>query len=191
MKTSSSKGAPVPGRHSNLLRRGWALVVDGLAALATFLIGILMLIICADIVFRNGLGSSLPLVSEIGALLVVLIVALQLASAIRADRLAQVEIVMGELSHRAPRLAEILKAIFALTGAAMVGIVAWASVGIVVKDFTSREFIGTPGLGTLPTWPFRTLIMIGMAVAAIEFATVAFAHFRNAVTGERATHEPG
>lgn len=191
MSASLDKGVPGSGRHLSPLRRGWAFVVDGLAALATFFIGILMLIICADIVFRNGFGSSLPLVSEIGALLVVMIVALQLASAIRADRLARVEIVLGVLSLKAPRLGEFLKAIFAVAGAAMLGMVAWASIRILEKDFTSGEFIGTPGLGTLPTWPFRTLVMIGMAVAAIEFAAVGLAHFRNALTGEGATHEPG
>jgi len=188
---SPENGVPVPGRRRNPLQRGWALVVDGLAALATFLIGILMFIICADIVFRNGFGSSLPLVSEIGGLLVVLIVALQLASAIRAGRLAQVEIVIGALSHRVPRVAEFMNALFALAGAAMVGMIAWASVGILGKDFASNEFIGTPGLGTLPTWPFRALIMVGMAVAAMEFLTVALAHFRNAFDGEQISHEPG
>jgi TRAP-type C4-dicarboxylate transport system permease small subunit len=164
-------------------------VVDGLAALATFLIGVLMLIICSDIVFRNGFGASLPLVSELGGLLVVLIVALQLASAIRADRLAQVEIVIGALALGTPRLAFILKALFALTGAFMVGMIAWASAGILEKDLASNEFIGTPGLGTLPTWPFRALFMIGMAVAAAEFVVVALAHFRNAFTGGR-PYEP-
>ncbi|WP_235911538.1 TRAP transporter small permease subunit [Mesorhizobium xinjiangense] len=179
-----------PGRHHNPLQRGWAFVVDGLAALATVFIGILMVIICADIVFRNGFGSSLPLVSEIGALLVVLIVALQLASAIRADRLAHVEMVIEALSLRAPRLADILKALFALVGSAMVGIAAWASVGILENDYASGEFIGTRGLGTLPTWPFRTLIMVGMAVAAVEFAAVAVTHLRNAVKGKKAAHDP-
>jgi hypothetical protein len=38
------------------------------------LIGVLMVIICADIVGRNLFGSSLPLVSELGALLLVMIV---------------------------------------------------------------------------------------------------------------------
>jgi TRAP-type C4-dicarboxylate transport system permease small subunit len=165
-------------------------VVDGLAALATFLIGVLMLIICSDIVFRNGFGSSLPLVSEIGGLLVVLIVALQLASAVRADRLARVEIIIRALALSAPRLAFVLKALFALAGAFMVGMIAWASVGILEKDLASNEFIGTRGLGTMPTWPFRTLIMIGMAVAAIEFVAVAFAHFKSALAGEEAPHEP-
>ena len=75
-------------------------------------------------------------------------------------------------------------------GAFMVGMIAWASAGILEKDLASNEFIGTRGLGTLPTWPFRTLIMIGMAVAAIEFVAVAFSHFKSALAGEETPHEP-
>nr|WP_272210295.1 TRAP transporter small permease subunit [Marinicella sp. W31]MDC2876163.1 TRAP transporter small permease subunit [Marinicella sp. W31] len=56
------------------------------------LILVLMLVISADIFMRNLLGASLPLVSELGALLLVMIVSLQLATTIRADRLARTEI---------------------------------------------------------------------------------------------------
>lgn len=191
MKAPSSHiSVAAAGARQDWLRRCWAFIVDGLAALATCLIGILMVIICADIVFRNAFGASLPLVSELGALLVVLIVALQLASAVRADRLPQVEVVMLVLSRRAPRAAAALKAAFALTGAAMMGMIAWATAGILAKDVASGDFIGTPGLGTLPTWPFRTLIMIGMAVAAIEFATAAVRQLLTAAGRDHA-HEPG
>ena len=61
------------------------MAVEGLAALGTILIGFLMLIICADIVARNLMGSSLPLITELGALTLVMIVYLQLAATVRAD----------------------------------------------------------------------------------------------------------
>ncbi len=149
--------------------RLWHGVVESLAALGTALIVGLMLIICADIVARNLLGASLPLVSELGALLLVMIVALQLAAAVRADRLARTEIFFRPFTRKHPRAGGVLAALFNLAGAAMVGGMAWATVGTLVKDWGSDEFIGTPGLGTLPTWPFRALILLGLAVAAIEF----------------------
>ncbi len=69
----------------------------------------------------------------------------------------------------------------------MVGGMAWATVGTLIKDWESDEFIGTPGLGTLPTWPFRAFILIGLAVAAIEFVVRAAQAVKTA-----ATHaEPG
>jgi TRAP-type mannitol/chloroaromatic compound transport system permease small subunit len=161
----ANSGAPSEGR----LMRLWRIVVEGIAALGTLLIVGLMLIICADIVARNVFGGSLPLVSELGALLVVLIVALQLAATVRADRLARTYAFIAPLSERRPRAAAILGALYDLVGAAVVGGMAWATIRVVETDWSSGEFIGTPGLGTLPTWPFRALILLGLTVAALEF----------------------
>lgn len=168
---------------TGVLRRLWTLAVDGLAAMGTLMIGILMLIICADIVARNILGGSLPLVSELGALLLVMIVALQLATTIRAGRLARTELVTIPLEERAPHVAALLQATFSICGAALLGTIAWASVRVLTKDYESGEFIGTPGLGTLPTWPFRALILTGFAVAALECAFAAVRNLR-IVVGE-------
>jgi TRAP-type mannitol/chloroaromatic compound transport system permease small subunit len=164
-------------------------VVEGLAALGTVLIGGLMLIICADIVARNLFGSSLPLVSELGALLLVMIVALQLASTVRADRLARTEIFFEPFAARYPRAGSLFRAVFNLLGAAMVGGMAWATIGTLQRDWVSSEFIGIPGLGTLPTWPFRALILIGLTVAAIEFL-VRIVALWNTHGAERRAHEP-
>ncbi len=176
MTGPTSAGAPETGRPPRL----WGVVVDGIAALGTLLIVGLMLIICADIVARNAFGGSLPLVSELGALLVVMIVALQLAATVRADRLARTMAFLGPLEERRPRAAALLRAVFDLTGAAVVGGMAWATVSVLTKDWASREFIGTPGLGTMPTWPFRALILLGLAIAAVEFLRRAVAALRSA-----------
>ncbi|MEZ5666016.1 MAG: TRAP transporter small permease [Alphaproteobacteria bacterium] len=177
--------APAPAHTRSLPARLWLGVVEGFAALGTVLIGGLMVIICADIVARNVLGGSLPLVSELGALLLVMIVALQLGAAVRADRLARTEIFMVPFARRHPRGGALLSALFCLVGGAAVGCMAWATVGTLVKDWNSDEFIGTPGLGTLPTWPFRAFILVGLAVAAIEFVV------RAACVLRRAGAEPG
>lgn len=157
------------GRSLDRLARGWGLVVEGLAIIGTVMIAILMVIICADIVFRNLLGASLPLVSELGALVLVMIVYLQLATTVRADRLARTEIFLPPLRRRFPRLGGAVSALFDLTGAAMLGLIAWSTLAILNKDLGSGEFIGVPGIATLPVWPFRTLILVGVTVATIEF----------------------
>lgn len=177
-------GGPRPGRGRRQWPAvAWALLVDGLAALGTLLIGVLMLIICADILARNLLGSSLPLVSELGALTLVMIVYLQLAATVRADRLPRTEILLAWLQAARPRAAALLVAVFDLAGAVLVGLIAWATVHIVAKDLVSHEFIGVPGIATLPTWPFRVLILVGVGVAAIEFLLRAIAAFR--ASGDR------
>ena len=151
------------------MERLWHKVVEAFAAIGTLLIGVLMFIICADIVARNTMGASLPLVSEGGALLLVALVALQLGATVRAGRLARTEVFIVPFSVSFPRAGAFLSALFNLIGAVVVGLIAWSTVRIVEGDIAAREFIGVPGIATLPTWPFRVLILLGFAVAAIEF----------------------
>lgn len=160
------------------LERAWRGVVEAFAALGTVMIGVLMVIICADIVARNAMGASLPLVSEAGALLVVALVALQLAATVRARRLARTEVFILPFSEYSPRGGAILNALFDLVGAVILGLIAWASIRVLEKDLDASEFIGVTGIATLPTWPFRVLILAGFAVAAVEFAVRVLAGLR-------------
>ena len=171
--------------HWGALARLWSGVVDGFAAVGTLMIGVLMVIICADIVARNALGASLPLVSEAGALLVVTLVALQLAATIRARRLARAEFLLHALDERLPRAAAALRAGFNALGAVILGVIAVATLRVLGKDWQSAEFIGVPGIATLPTWPFRLLILMGFAVSTVQFALAALAAIRRAATKAR------
>jgi TRAP-type mannitol/chloroaromatic compound transport system permease small subunit len=177
------------GYRTGPLGRMWRTAVDGLAALGTILIGVLMLIICADIVARNLMGSSLPLISELGALTLVMIVYLQLAATVRADRLARTEIFFVPFREKWPRAGAVLSAIFDLVAAWLIGLVAWSTLRIFEKDWEAGEFIGVPGIATLETWPFRVLILIGVTVAAVEFLVRAVSALRAAARG--GTRESG
>lgn len=168
-QSQKTAGARNDGHWTGYLALLWQLTVDGLAALGTILIGVLMLIICADIVARNLMGSSLPLITELGALTLVMIVYLQLAATVRANRLARTEIFFEAFRQSRPRAGAVLSAIFDLAGGLLVGLIAWSTVTILEKDLASSEFIGVPGIATMPTWPFRALILIGVTVAAVEF----------------------
>lgn len=166
----------------------WKWIVEGLAVLGTLLIGVLMVIICADIVFRNLFGSSLPLVSELGALLLVMIVYLQLAATIRADRLARTEIFLPVMQSKFPKIGNWIAALFDLVGAALIGLIAWSTINILEKDVAAGEFIGVTGIATMPTWPFRALILLGCTVAAIEFLVRAVENLQ-APKNDLGTHE--
>ncbi len=170
-------------RRLPILRRSWGFLVDALAATGTLLIGVLMLVICADAVARNTMGASLPLVSELGALMLVMIVYLQLATTVRADRLARTEIFFTGFRESFPRAGAVLSAIFDAVGAAAVGGIAWSTIRILEKDWKSGEYIGVTGIATLPTWPFRVLILLGVTVAAIEFLMHVAAALRFAASG--------
>lgn len=152
-----------------MIMRLWTLVPDAMAAAGTGMIGVLMVIICADVVARNLMGASLPMVSELGALALVMIVYLQLATTIRHDRLARTDLFLTGFSARHPRSGAFLTALFDLTGAAALGVIAWATLSIVGRDVSSGEYIGVTGVMTLPTWPFRVVIVIGMLVSTVQF----------------------
>ena len=173
-----------PQRSGAAAGRAWRWLVEGFAALGTVLIGVLMIIICADIVARNLMGASLPLVSELGALLLVMIVSLQLATTIRADRLARTDLFLVGLKRSRPKFAALLSALFNLVGATIIGLVAYASIRILGKDWASGDYIGIIGIATLPTWPFRMFILAGMTVAALEFVVRMISDLRRFATQE-------
>jgi TRAP-type C4-dicarboxylate transport system permease small subunit len=171
---AQAQPVPQPGRATHLWNRG----VDGLAAFGTVMIVILMAIIVADVLYRNIGGASLPLVAELGALTVVLIVFLQLGTAVRNDRLASTDFLVEALAARKPLAAKVLKAIWDLAGAAVCAGIAWASWSIFQQDMDHREFIGVTGVATMPTSPFRLLIFVGALVAAVQFLLMARSRFR-------------
>src|SRR5690606_11801381 len=120
-----------------------------------------------------------------GAMIVVLIVALQLPSAVAVNRLARVELVLDLLARKRPKLVSLVNAVFALVGMAALAAVAWSSFGIFQSNLKSHDFIRTPGLGTLSTWPSRALITVGFAVSALEFLFKAIGHTRPLLWSER------
>lgn len=182
MSHENTPASPTGEATESGLEKVWHRLVETFAALGTVLIGVLMLIICADIVARNAMGASLPLVSEGGALLVVTLVALQLAATVRAGRMARTEVFIVPFTDRFPKAGAVLEGVYDLTGAVVLGIIAWASIRVIEKDIAAAEFIGVPGLATLPTWPFRVLILAGFAVAAVEFAVRILAALRRGGT---------
>ncbi len=160
--------------------RLWNSCVDGLAALGTIMIVFLMAIIVADVVVRNLIGASLPLIAELGALTVVLIVFLQLGTAVRNDRLASTEFFLAAVSERRPGAAAVIRAIWDLAGAVLCAGIAWSSWDIFRRDVEHSEFIGVIGVLTMPTSPFRALIFIGAAIAAVQFLLMATIRLRRA-----------
>jgi TRAP-type C4-dicarboxylate transport system permease small subunit len=151
---------------------------DGLAAVSTLLIAVLMLIICADAVARNVMGASLPLVSELGAALLVAIVYLALATTIRANRLARTDMVLGALALARPRAAAVLSAFYDLVGALMLALIGWAGLLTLAKDFDGGKYIGIQGVVTFPVWPFGLAFVLGLAIAVAQFLYQAWQSLR-------------
>ncbi|WP_244742836.1 MULTISPECIES: TRAP transporter small permease subunit [unclassified Mesorhizobium] len=180
-RTGAATNGP-PGRRNPMPL--WNRWVDGLAALGTIMIVFLMAIIVADVIARNIMGASLPLIAELGALTVVLIVFLQLGTAVRNDRLASTEFFMTAMSERWPGIAAGIRATWDLAGAVLCAGIAWSSWGIFRRDVEHSEFIGVIGVLTMPTSPFRALIFLGAAVASAQFLLMAATRLRRAAKQE-------
>lgn len=177
-------GASGEWRRLSTLHLIWLRAVDGLAAMGTIMIVLLMGMICADVFARNITGGSLPLVSELGALTLVMIVYLQLGTTIRNNRLARTDFFLAVLEERSPRAAAFVSGIWELFGIAVCAGIAWSTWGILLKDIEHREFIGVTAIVTMQTWPFRALILVGAAVAAIQFIILAIRSFMKAAGAE-------
>ncbi len=156
-------------RQPGPVMRAWARLGDGLAAISTLLIAVLMLLICTDAFARNIFGGSLPLVSELGASLLVAIVYLALATTIRHNRLARTDVFMAWLAADYPRLAALLSAVYDLIGAALLALIGWAGFLTLARDFAGGKYIGIQGVLTFPIWPFGAAFVLGLAVACVQF----------------------
>lgn len=168
------------GRRETFLARLWTRGVDGLAVVGTLMIVLLMIMICADVVARNLLGGSLPLISELGALTLVMIVYLQLGAAVRNDRMARTDMFLTGVARTRPRAGAVLSGLWDLAGAAVCVGIAWSTLGIFQRDHAHGDFIGVTGVLTLPTWPFRMLILVGITAAMAQFLVSAAGAFRRA-----------
>jgi TRAP-type C4-dicarboxylate transport system permease small subunit len=166
--STASHGKSPAGGGGNAILRAWGLMVDTMSALGSVLIVVLMVIICSDVVARNLFGASLPVVAEVSALTLVMIVYLQLGAAVRHNRLARADLLLSALEQRSPRGAAALNALFQLVGALMLGLLAWSTIGILEADLARGRYVGVTGVLTVPTWPFRAVILFGISVAALE-----------------------
>ena len=146
-------------------------------ALGTIWIMALMLLINADIIGRAAFNRPLTGVAEIIAMSIVGIVFLQLSHTLRSGALTRSDILLGLLARHAPRLRLVLLALFHLTGAGLLALVAWKLWPALVTAFENpaRHFIGNPGHFTLPRWPLLALMTLGIAATALQFAAQSLA----------------
>ncbi len=143
------------------------LVLDALAAVGTVWTFGLMVLICADVIGRSFLSMPITGVAEIAAHSVVGIVFLQLGATIYARRMTRADFLIEAILNSRPALGRAIEAAFLLLGAACMVFIAWAAWPGTINAYNAREFFGVQGLFTVPTWPFRALIIVGGAAGAV------------------------
>ncbi len=140
-----------------------------LAAVGTAWIFVLMLLVVADVVGRNFLDAPITGVAEFAARSVASIVFLQLAAAICAGRMTRSDFLLRLIGRRSPSALKAIEVLNVVVGALLflaLAAIAW-------PEFTSAlqaaEYFGVQGVYTVPTWPFRLLIVVGSVLAALAY----------------------
>lgn len=148
------------------------LLLDGLAAIGTIWTFGLMCLICADVIGRSFLNAPITGVAEIAAHSVVGIVFLQIGATIYSRRMTRADFLIDRILRAAPALGRTIEMLFMLLGAAVMAFIAQAAWGPMWNSMSLREFFGVQGLFTVPTWPFRALIVLGGAAGALAYLTL-------------------
>lgn len=126
----------------------------------------LVFIICADITGRSLFDHPLQAVPEIVSLSLTACVFLQLAFAVRGDRLTRAEIILARVRLRWPSVGGASTLLSAIAGATVFGVIfagAWPDFR---RALSTSEFVGVEGIYTLPVSPIKFLVVAGAFVAA-------------------------
>ncbi len=158
------------------------MILDGLAAIGTIWTFGLMLLICADVIGRSFLNAPITGVAEIAAHSVVGIVFLQIGSTIYHRRMTRADFLIERILKHAPFAGRMIEALFYLLGAAVMWFVAQAAWPGMWNSVQLREFFGVQGLFTVPTWPFRALIVLGGAAGCVAYLALFLHEVRRLVS---------
>jgi TRAP-type C4-dicarboxylate transport system permease small subunit len=166
---------PAPPTAPSLFGR----LIDALNAAGSVLIGAVMLLMCADVLLRDLLNRPIDGVAELVATSIVVIVFLQLPATLRHGRMARADLFLDPFLARHPRGGRWLRALFALAGVFACAVIAYAGTQPLLRAWRDDEFLGVQGLFTFPTWPMRAVVVLGAALAAVQYLLLAVQDVRD------------
>lgn len=163
--------APVIGHGRMFL---W--LANALSAVGAVWIVALMLLIVLDVLGRSFFNSPITGVAEVSARSVVAIVFLQIAAAILAGRMTRADFFVRFVRSRAPIVLSAIEVAFALVGASVFVLIVWSVWPDTVEAWRTSEYFGVRGVFTIPTLPFRVIIVLGGCFAILAYLLLALEH---------------
>jgi TRAP-type C4-dicarboxylate transport system permease small subunit len=161
-------------------RSAFAHIVDGLNAFGSLIIAAVMLLICADVVLRNVANRPVDGVAELVATSIVIIVFLQLPATLRHGRMARADLFIDPLIKRRPKAGKRLQALFSMIGVFACAVIVYSTLPLLQRAWTDSEYLGIEGVFTFPTWPMRSVVVLGAAVACLQYLLLAWQDWREA-----------
>ncbi len=162
-------------------RSAFGMLVDGLNAVGSVVIGAVMVLMCADVLLRNLANRPIDGVAELVAASIIVIVFLQLPSTLRHGRMSRADLFIDPFVMRRPRAGRLLRGTYALVGSFACGVIAYASWPAFVRSWANSEFLGIEGVFTFPTWPMRGVVILGATLAAVQYLLLAAQDARDAI----------
>jgi TRAP-type C4-dicarboxylate transport system permease small subunit len=159
------ESAPPPSAPDSWFGR----LVDALNAAGSMLIGAVMLLMCADVLLRDLANRPIDGVAELVATSIVIIVFLQLPATLRHGRMSRADLFIDPYITRRPRAGKRLRALFSLACVFACGVIAYATWKPLARAWTDQEYLGVEGVFTFPTWPMRAVVLLGAALAAVQY----------------------
>jgi len=154
-------------------------LVDGLNGLGSVVIGLVMLLMCADVAMRNAFNRPIDGVAELVAASIIVIVFLQLPGTLRHGRMSRADLFLDPFMLKRPRAGLRLRALFSLFGIFACGVIAYATWPLLTRSWTDNEFLGIEGVFTFPTWPMRFVVTLGSLLAAVQYALLVWHDLRD------------
>lgn len=154
------------------------LIVSGSNVLGVMLIWAIMVLMCVDVISRNAFDQPIAGVSYVVASAVVSVVFLQLASAVRNDRLTRTDFIYVSVTRNYPGLGLAMKVLFHLIGFGICAAIAWYTYPRLVNAWTRSEFVGIIGVMTFPRWPIVAITVYGAGLSAVQFLAKIPGEFR-------------
>lgn len=171
------EAAPAPAAANSLFGR----LVDGLNAAGSVVIAIVMLLMCADVLLRNLLNHPLDGVAELVATSIIVIVFLQLPATLRHGRMSRADLFIDPFIQARPVAGKRLRALFSLAGVFACCVIAYATWPMLARAWNDSEFFGVEGVFTFPTWPMRIVVLLGAALAAVQYVLLMWQDMRESV----------
>ena len=143
----------------------------GFSALLALLLSFLVV---ADVIGRVVFNSPVKGTPEIVSMSIVIICFLQASYAIRSGGMLQVDAIQKIL----PRRFQVVVSLFGhLLGIAFFLVVVYGGIDPLAHAWNSNEFEGEGAL-RVPTWPARSAVILGAALAALEYFLLFLADLR-------------
>ena len=159
-----------------MLNKISGLVSNSLLAFSALLAFLLSFLVVADVVGRVVFNQPVKGTPEIVSMSIVIICFLQASYAIRSGGMLKVDAIVGALPFRAR---ETMAAIGCLLGVLFFAVIVYGSIDPLLHAWNSNEYEGEGAL-RVPSWPARAAVMLGCALAVLEYILSGLIHIKAA-----------